>query len=66
MAYFGAPPLQARIAPPAEMVTAIRPPVYRPFTWGEYKKTVYSLRLADSRLNLFRLMTPTTGEEQVA
>jgi gibberellin 2-oxidase len=55
MAFFGAPPLQARISAPPEMVT---PPnslsLYRPFTWAEYKKTAYSLRLGDTRLDLFK------------
>ncbi|KAJ8766249.1 hypothetical protein K2173_022308 [Erythroxylum novogranatense] len=55
MAYFAAPPLQARISAPPEMFTPIRPLLYRPFTWSEYKKAVYSLRLGDSRLDLFRI-----------
>ncbi|XP_007035887.2 PREDICTED: gibberellin 2-beta-dioxygenase 2 [Theobroma cacao] len=54
MAYFGAPPLHACVTAPAELVTTNRPLLYRPFTWGEYKKASYSLRLGDSRLDLFR------------
>ncbi|XP_021290119.1 gibberellin 2-beta-dioxygenase 2-like isoform X2 [Herrania umbratica] len=54
MAYFGAPPLHAWVTAPAELVTPNRPLLYRPFTWGEYKKAAYSLRLGDSRLDLFR------------
>ncbi|XVF28170.1 hypothetical protein REPUB_Repub15cG0005800 [Reevesia pubescens] len=54
MAYFGAPPLHARVTALAELVTTHKPLLYRPFTWGEYKKASYSLRLGDSRLDLFR------------
>ncbi|KAL5700761.1 gibberellin 2beta-dioxygenase [Ranunculus cassubicifolius] len=52
--YFAAPPLHAWISPLPELITQQTPCLYRPFTWGEYKKTTYSLRLGDSRLNLFR------------
>lgn len=54
MMYFGAPPLHALISPLPEMITPQKPSLYRPFTWAEYKKTVYSLRLSDHRLDLFR------------
>ncbi|XVF66066.1 hypothetical protein PTKIN_Ptkin10aG0004300 [Pterospermum kingtungense] len=54
MAYFGAPPLRAWVTAPSELVTTHSPMQYRPFTWGEYKKASYSLRLGDSRLELFR------------
>ncbi|KAL8100445.1 gibberellin 2-beta-dioxygenase 2-like [Apium graveolens] len=57
MAYFCAPPFHARLTCPKELVTLERPAVYRPFTWAEYKKVVYSLRLGDSRLKLFRLQS---------
>lgn len=55
MAYFGAPPLHALITCTPELVSPQKPYPYRPFTWGEYKKATYSLRLGDSRLNLFRV-----------
>ncbi|GMJ05422.1 Arabidopsis thaliana gibberellin 2-oxidase 4, ARABIDOPSIS THALIANA GIBBERELLIN 2-OXIDASE 6 [Hibiscus trionum] len=54
MAYFGAPPPHARVTAPPELVTPHCPLLYRPFTWGEYKKATYSLQLGDSRLQLFR------------
>ncbi|KAJ6432117.1 hypothetical protein OIU84_019385 [Salix udensis] len=54
MAYFAAPPLDARIAAPPEMVTPTKPALFRPFTWAEFKKAVYALRLGDSRLGLFK------------
>ncbi|KAL5983404.1 hypothetical protein ACLOJK_017489 [Asimina triloba] len=52
--YFGAPPLHARISTLADLITPQNPSLYRPFTWGEYKKAAYSLRLGDHRLYLFR------------
>ncbi|KAK3190363.1 hypothetical protein Dsin_029924 [Dipteronia sinensis] len=54
VAYFGAPSLNARVTTLPELVTPTKPCLYRPFTWAEYKKTVYSLRLGDSRLELFK------------
>ncbi|KAL2338916.1 hypothetical protein Fmac_013362 [Flemingia macrophylla] len=54
VAYFGAPPLHARIVAPSVMVTAQRPSLFRPFTWADYKKATYSLRLGDTRIDLFR------------
>ncbi|PSR97872.1 Gibberellin 2-beta-dioxygenase [Actinidia chinensis var. chinensis] len=56
MAYFAAPPLQANITSLAQFVSQSRPNLYRSFTWAEYKKATYSLRLGDSRLKLFRLV----------
>ncbi|KAF2310314.1 hypothetical protein GH714_007710 [Hevea brasiliensis] len=54
MAYFAAPPLDTEIAALPHMVSAARPTLYRPFTWADYKKAAYSLRLGDARLDLFR------------
>ncbi|KAF6139762.1 hypothetical protein GIB67_024039 [Kingdonia uniflora] len=54
MLYFAGPSLNTSISPPPELVTSLSPCLYRPFTWAEYKKTTYSLSLAESRLDLFR------------
>lgn len=57
MAYFAAPPLNAWIVAPPVLVRPDTPSLYRPFTWDEYKKAAYSLRLGDSRIHLFRKTT---------
>jgi gibberellin 2-oxidase len=51
--YFAAPPLDARVAALPETVTAGAPRRYRTFTWAEYKKAMYALRLSHNRLDLF-------------
>ncbi|CAK8531523.1 unnamed protein product [Lathyrus sativus] len=58
VAYFVAPPLDACIVAPSVMVTPNRPSLlFKPFTWEEYKKVTYSLRLGDTRIHLFRNCT---------
>ncbi|KAL2341625.1 hypothetical protein Fmac_009565 [Flemingia macrophylla] len=54
VAYFGAPPLDAGIVPPSVMVTPQRPSLFKTFTWAEYKKVTYSMRLGERRIDLFR------------
>ncbi|KAH7666584.1 Gibberellin 2-beta-dioxygenase protein [Dioscorea alata] len=54
-AFFGAPPLHAWISPMPETITRFRPCCYKSFTWSEFKKVMYSLRLGHDRLDLFRL-----------
>jgi gibberellin 2-oxidase len=62
MAYFAGPPPNARITVPPEMITPTKPALYKPFTWDEFKKAAYAMRLGDRRLGLFRM----EGDEQVA
>ncbi|KAI3469247.1 hypothetical protein Pfo_025910 [Paulownia fortunei] len=56
MAYFAAPPLHATINCLPGLATPQKPPLYRSFTWAEYKKATYARRLGDSRLNLFKVL----------
>ncbi|PKA52708.1 Gibberellin 2-beta-dioxygenase 2 [Apostasia shenzhenica] len=53
--FFAAPSLQTCIYPLPEMITAENPQRYRPYTWAEFKKIMYSLRLASNRLELFHV-----------
>ncbi|XP_047178457.1 gibberellin 2-beta-dioxygenase 2-like [Vigna umbellata] len=57
VAYFGGPPLDACIVAPSVMVTPQRPSLFKPFTWAEYKKVTYSMRLGERRIDLFRNCT---------
>lgn len=55
MVYFGAPPLDAWITSLPEMVSSVRPNLYKPFTWNQYKQALYSLKLGDRRLDQFEI-----------
>lgn len=54
MIYFGAPSLDTMISPLPQMISSHNPILYKPFTWCEFKKAAYSLRLAGRRLDLFK------------
>lgn len=54
MMFFAGPSLNTWIHPLPEMVSPINPSLYKPFTWGEFKEAAYSLRLGDTRLDLFK------------
>lgn len=53
MIYFGGPPLSEKIAPLASLMEGEERSLYKEFTWFEYKKCVYTSRLAHNRLGLF-------------
>ncbi|XP_024015634.1 gibberellin 2-beta-dioxygenase 4 [Eutrema salsugineum] len=53
--YFAGPSVHTKISPLSAIIAAgDQPPLYRTFTWADYKKFVYSLRLGDNRLDIFR------------
>lgn len=53
MIYFGGPPLSEKIAPLPSLMEGEDGSLYKEFTWFEYKKSLYSSKLADNRLGLF-------------
>ncbi|XP_022983230.1 gibberellin 2-beta-dioxygenase 2-like [Cucurbita maxima] len=55
MTFFASPSLDTWISPLPEMITSDQPCVYRSFTWREYKTYIYSLTLAGSRLDSFKI-----------
>lgn len=55
MIYFGAPSLNGWISPILQTISTQNPIQYKSFTWGEYKKAAYSLRLGEPRVDLFKL-----------
>ncbi|KAK1412509.1 hypothetical protein QVD17_33819 [Tagetes erecta] len=54
MMYFAAPSLNQWISPIPEMISPGTLTLYKSFTWNEYKKAAYSLRLADKRIDHFK------------
>ncbi|KAL6511292.1 hypothetical protein OROHE_020516 [Orobanche hederae] len=55
IAYFAAPPLHAAVSCLLGVATV---PLYKSFTWGEYKQAAYTRRLGGARLNLFTSPPP--------
>nr|CAB3460986.1 unnamed protein product [Digitaria exilis] len=57
MIYFAGPAPEQRIAPLPELLQLGQGhgPLYRDFTWGDYKKAAYRSRLGDDRLDPFRI-----------
>jgi len=49
MMFFGAPALDATIATPSQLVDEDRPALYRPFSWSQYKKSIYCTKLGQTR-----------------
>lgn len=60
--YFAAPALHALISALPETVTSDAPRRYRPFTWAEYKKNMYTLSLSHNRLELYNAVNADAGE----
>lgn len=54
MIYFAGPAPAQRIAPLPELHGG-QQSLYKPFTWGDYKKAAYRSRLGDNRLDPFRI-----------
>ncbi|KAK1380378.1 Gibberellin 2-beta-dioxygenase 2 [Heracleum sosnowskyi] len=53
--YFSGPPLHAKITVLPEFITLDKPSLYKHFTWADFKKTAYSLRLKENRLKFYEL-----------
>ncbi|KAL4558886.1 hypothetical protein LXL04_037090 [Taraxacum kok-saghyz] len=54
MMYFAAPAMNEWIFPIPQMISPGDLRLYKSFTWNEYKKAAYSLRLGDQRIDLFK------------
>lgn len=65
IAYFGAPSPHARISCLPNLVATQKLPLYRSFTWAEFKRTTYSQQLKESRLDLFKMINDDPNGEWV-
>ncbi|CAH1434952.1 unnamed protein product [Lactuca virosa] len=54
MVFFGAPPPEATIACPPQLLKRNKP-IYKTFTWSEYKSHTYAHRLGETRLDHFKI-----------
>lgn len=54
MVFFGGPPPEAMITCPPELLKQ-NEPLYRAFTWAEYKLHTYAHRLGETRLDHFKI-----------
>ncbi|KAI3790876.1 hypothetical protein L2E82_04270 [Cichorium intybus] len=54
MVFFGAPPPEAIITCPPQLLERNKP-LYRAFTWAEYKLHTYAHRLGETRLDHFKI-----------
>ncbi|XP_028796925.1 gibberellin 2-beta-dioxygenase 2-like [Neltuma alba] len=54
MMYFGAPAPNSWIRPLPVLLSPHQRPLYKPFTWAQYKQAAYSLALRHTRLDLFK------------
>lgn len=54
MVFFGGPPPQKTIVCPTQLLK-LNKPLYKPFTWAEYKSHTYAHRLGETRLDHFRI-----------
>lgn len=53
MIYFGGPALTEKIAPLPSLMEGEDGSLYKEFTWSEFKKHIYTTKLADYRLAPF-------------
>ncbi|KAI3737867.1 hypothetical protein L2E82_27881 [Cichorium intybus] len=55
MLFFGGPPPQTTITCPPQLLKPNKSPLYKPFTWADYKSHTYAHRLGETRLDHFKL-----------
>lgn len=61
MMFFGAPALDATIVTPSQLVDEDRPAQYMPFLWSQYKKSIYGLKLGQTRGLLQKFQASMVG-----